>query len=81
MLQPKEFFDKVEDQWCYLFNLWCVKPPLLFQSFMLFYERELIKEASTDQEKIMFWRLRTSTQIEDELPKMIVKFISTGEYR
>jgi hypothetical protein len=68
------FYEKVSDQFCYLFNLWSVEGPSL-GGFLLFYEDEISKEAATDAEALMPWRLREPKTIEDEMPKMLVKYM------
>jgi hypothetical protein len=79
MLEHKQFYDKVEDQWCYLWALWSIEPPHLFQKFLIFYERQVAREATNEAESQQIWRLRTLEKIEDEMPAMIVKFFNGSE--
>ena len=80
MLEHKQFYDKVEDQWCYLWALWSVDPPPVFQKFLIFYERKVSADATNEAERQQIWRLRNFKMIEDEMPAMIVKYIAEKRF-
>lgn len=73
------FYDKVHDQFCYLFNLWSTEAPP-FNDFLSYYENKIADDAFTVKEASMPWRLRTFREIEDEMPEVLVNYMRSKNF-